>query len=246
MIPKIIHYCWFGRGEKSKLIQKCIDSWHTFFPDYRLIEWNEDNCDISSMPRYVQEAYSVKKYAFVSDYIRIKALVEYGGIYVDTDYEVLKPMDEILKSGALITGFESKESILTAFIAAEPQNEILKEFQSSYIERSFLSTDGKNADLTPINVEFSKLLEKNGINLACNKYQKVGDIVVYPTEVLCGFDVNNWHEKITEKTMGVHHMGCSWANDKMKRHIKRIHFFQKLLGYKLYDKIKALFGGNDE
>lgn len=120
-IPHIIHYCWFGKGVKDQKILKCIESWHHFFPDYQYMEWNEDNCDIDEIP-YIQQAYANKKYAFVSDYIRIKALVKYGGIYFDTDYEVIKSMDKILETGSLITGIENKGSALTAVIAVEPES----------------------------------------------------------------------------------------------------------------------------
>lgn len=237
MIPKIIHYCWFGKGEKSEQILKCIDSWHRFFPDYQYIEWNEDNCDINEIP-YIRQAYQAKKYAFVSDYIRIKALVEYGGIYFDTDYEVIKPMDNILSQGKLITGLENSGSALTAMIAVESNNDVMREFLYSYIQRNFIFDNGE-MDMTPINQGFSSLLSKCGIDLISNKKQVLENgIVMYPIEILCGFDVENWHEKITQCTVGVHHMGNSWATPEMKKHVKRIQFLQKVLGYKNYDKFR--------
>lgn len=239
MIPKVIHYCWFGKGNKSDEILRCIDSWHHFFPDFQYIEWNEDNCNINENA-YVQQAYRAKKYAFVSDYMRIKALTEYGGIYFDTDYEVIKPMDEILKTGSLIVGMESRESVLTAMIAVEPNNEIMKKFLDSYAQRSFISDNGE-LDMTPINHGFSSILTKYGVDLKCNDKQIIDNgIVLYPIEVLCGFDVENWHEKITENTVGIHHMGNSWATPKMRKLVRRIKFLQKVLGYDNYDKIKML------
>lgn len=238
MIPKYIHYCWFGRGEKNALFYKCMASWKKFFPDYQIIEWNEDNYNIGRN-LYVQQAYESKKYAFVSDYVRIQALVEYGGIYFDTDYEVIKDMTELLNTGDLISGFESERSLITAFIATNKANPTLIRFLDSYRDRSFIDSDG-NMDLTPINQGFSKLLEENGIDLSKDSYQITKDnLVIYPTEYLCGFDVKNWHERITNNTYGVHHMGNSWANPEMKRHIKRIRFIQRIIGIKAYDFLKS-------
>ena len=172
MIPKIVHYCWFGGKEKSKNVQKCIDSWRVFLPDYSLIEWNETNCCIDDIP-YVRQAYDNNKYAFVSDYFRLKALFELGGIYFDTDYEIVKPIDDILNEGSnLITGMESINNVLTAFIASEPGNLIIKELMDSYLDRSFLLDNG-DMDLTPINKEFSVLLNKNGVDISDNRLQKV-------------------------------------------------------------------------
>ena len=95
MIPKVIHYCWFGRNEKPELIKRCIESWKKYLPDYRIIEWNEDNFNISSFA-FTKSAYEIKKWAFVSDVARLTALVEYGGFYFDTDVEVLE-IDPISK-----------------------------------------------------------------------------------------------------------------------------------------------------
>lgn len=240
MIPKIIHYCWFGKGEKSAQTVRCINSWHKFFPDYQFMEWTEDNCNITEIP-YIQQAYKEKKYAFVSDYIRIKVLKEYGGIYFDTDYEVINSMDNILSIGRLVTGMESKESVLTAMIAAEKDNNIISEFLTMYKDRKFIDEKGC-MDMTPINKGFSSILAKYGVNLSLNELQILeSGIVIYPIDVLCGFDVENWHEKITDKTLGVHHMGNSWATPQMKKHIKRIQFLQRILGYERFDKLKLLF-----
>ena len=98
MIPKVIHYCWFGRNPLPSLAIKCIESWRKYLPDYEIKEWNEDNFDVNIIP-YTQEAYQVGKYAFVSDYARFWILYKYGGLYFDTDVEVIKPMDDIIARG---------------------------------------------------------------------------------------------------------------------------------------------------
>lgn len=105
MIPKIIHYCWFGRGPLPELAQKCIASWKKYLPDYEIKEWNEDNFDVNIIP-YTAEAYAMKKYAFVSDYARFWILHKYGGIYFDTDVEVIRPIDDIIARGNFM-GFET-------------------------------------------------------------------------------------------------------------------------------------------
>lgn len=108
MIPKIIHYCWFGRGEKPALAKNCIASWRKFFPGYEIREWNEDNFDVNIIP-YTAEAYTCKKYAFVSDYARFWVLYKYGGLYFDTDVEVIRPMDDIVARGPFM-GIETPAS----------------------------------------------------------------------------------------------------------------------------------------
>ena len=108
MIPKVIHYCWFGRNPLPKSALKCIDSWRKFFPDYEIKEWNEDNFDVNII-KYTQDAYNAKKYAFVSDYARIWILYNYGGVYFDTDVEVISPMTDIIEKGPFM-GFEINNS----------------------------------------------------------------------------------------------------------------------------------------
>ena len=105
-IPHIIHYCWFGSTKKPKEVQAFIDSWKVKLPDYTFMEWNEGNCDLSNEIDYVKEAYEAKKYAFVSDYIRVKKLVEYGGIYLDTDVRIVRRFDKLLDKHDLVVGFQ--------------------------------------------------------------------------------------------------------------------------------------------
>lgn len=236
-IPKIIHYCWFGRGKKSKLIQKCIDSWHTFFPDYRLIEWNEDNCDISSMPRYVQEAYSVKKYAFVSDYVRFVALYKEGGIYLDTDIEVLKNFDFLIKGYMMVVGFEHLSGLSTGIIIAKPNLPILKEFIDSYRERTFIRSDG-GLDLTTVNEKFNILMQQYGVILNGKEQYLESGIKVYPIDVFSSFDMRHWHEQITENSVTVHHMSGSWSKITGGWKWKIVYLCRKIFGIKITDKIQ--------
>ena len=109
-IPKIIHYCWFGNNPKPEIVYKCIESWKKYFPDYEIVEWNEKNYDVNK-ELYMQEAYSCKKWAFVSDYARFDVLYQYGGIYFDTDVEVLKKFPQEILCNQAFTGIESTKII---------------------------------------------------------------------------------------------------------------------------------------
>ncbi|MCC8153387.1 MAG: glycosyl transferase, partial [Tannerellaceae bacterium] len=130
MIPKIIHYCWFGKKEKPGKISKCIESWRRMLPDYQIIEWNEDNFDYESI-EYAKSAYRNGKFAFVSDVARLRALIEYGGIYLDTDVEVLKSFDDLLNYHCVF-GMEERNYIATSFMACEPQFPLIQEFFNTY------------------------------------------------------------------------------------------------------------------
>ena len=239
MIPKIIHYCWFGKNPIPKNLNKYIDGWRKKLPEYTIIEWNENNFDVKTAPKYVQEAYVAKKYAFVSDYVRIYALYNYGGIYFDTDIEVLKPFDDYLEGNNVVLGFEFDGLLTTAFLACEKKSPFFGEFLNSYIDRLFIKDDG-TFDTSTINDHLSLQAKKWGVNTNLNEMQEFGaGMFVYPIEVFSGFDVKNWHPKITEKTRTVHHMAASWVNSKKRIYFAIIFLLQKLLGYKLYDKLKA-------
>ena len=148
MIPKIIHYCWFGRGEMPELVQNCIASWHIHMPNWEYRLWSEDNFDIASAPQYVQEAYATKKYAFVSDYVRLWALEREGGVYLDTDVEVSRSFDPLLDDTAFI-GLEESLALLpgTCVIGCEPHCQWVKDMLATYDDAKFLREDG-SFDLT--------------------------------------------------------------------------------------------------
>lgn len=128
MIPHIIHYCWFGKGQKPNLVEQCMASWHRFMPDWTYMEWNEDNFDVASAPLYVRQAYDVRKYAFVSDYVRLWALEQYGGVYLDTDVEIIRSFEPLLQDTAFI-GFEESLAHMpgTCVIGCEPHCQWVKD-----------------------------------------------------------------------------------------------------------------------
>lgn len=243
MIPRIIHYCWFGGNEKPDNIKRYMQSWKDMLEDYEFIEWNENNFNIDEAPNYVKEAYEARKFAFVSDYARLKALYEYGGVYLDTDVEIIKPFDELLEEKELVTGFETLNTLITAFIACNKGNRIIGEFLESYNELKFLSDDG-SYDMTPINNRFTDLMVKYGLVINNERQSLCGGLVeIYPFVVFAGNDIENAHVKITEETCTIHRFQSSWKKMtpmeilKFKIIIPRL---QKILGYDRYDKLKNM------
>ena len=139
-IPKVIHYCWFGKNPLPELAVKCINSWKKYCPDYEIIEWNENNFDLNSVT-YVKEAYEAKKWAFITDYVRLFVLYEYGGVYMDTDVELLKPIDSFLTLDAF-SGFESSNAVPTGIISSRKNFKFIKELLDYYNDKHFKNDDG--------------------------------------------------------------------------------------------------------
>ena len=171
-IPRLLHFVWLGRGEKSNKIKKCMETWRKCCPDYKFIEWNEDNFDLN-YNKFTKQSYEAKKYAFTSDVIRLWALYNYGGIYVDTDVMIYKPLDDFLNEKAF-TGFESIGYPVCATMGAEKGNPIIKEMLDYYNDRDF--------EIKTNTVIMSEILEKHGIDRYKNEIQKTENITVYPQE----------------------------------------------------------------
>ena len=240
MIPKIIHYCWFGEKPLPESTKRYMQTWREFLPDYEMKKWNEENYSIQSAPEYVQEAYEARKYAFVSDYVRVQKLLEYGGIYFDTDIEVVRPFEQHLEGHSMVMGFEGERRLSTAFIACCKGHAFMEEFEKTYHSRNFLQEDG-SMDLTVINDGISRQAEKWGIDLNRNEYQETEkEIAVYPIEYFSAFDIQNWHEKPSTVTCVIHHMDASWVDKKGSMHITVIKGLQRILGYERYDQIKSI------
>lgn len=215
-IPKIIHYCWFGKGEKPELARKCIESWKKYCPNYEFKEWNEDNFDINSN-EYVKQAYESRKFAFVTDYVRLYALYHEGGVYMDTDVEVLKPVDEFLKHKAF-SSFENNNMIPTGLMAAEKGNEWIKDLLNEYNDLKFIDKDGK-MDLTTNVTRITNLTrDKYGLKLE-SSYQdlKDGIVTMYPHEYFCPKDWETGKINLTENTYTIHHFSGSWHGEAEKK-----------------------------
>ena len=217
MIPKIIHYCWFGGNPLPETALKCIASWRKYCPDYEIKEWKEDNYNVQSIP-YTAQAYQAKKYAFVSDYARFDILYRYGGVYFDTDVEVLKPIDEIIEKGAFL-GMEHRGTVNAGLgMAASAHNALYAEILDSYKRSDFITSNGR-MDLTTIVERVSSILKKYGLTKD-NAIQTVKDITVYPIDYFNPKDARTGIITITDHTYTIHHFDASWTIPLRKKYIK--------------------------
>lgn len=242
MIPKIIHYCWFGRGEKNALAIKCIESWKKILPDYELKEWNEDNFDVNLYP-YAKEALENRKFAFVTDVVRLYALYHEGGVYMDTDVEVIKTYDPFLHHH-MFSGFESDNNVPTGMMAAEKGSVWAMELLNQYNNRHFVNEDGSFDQTTNTTTITNYMLEK-GIILN-NKYQDFpGLCTMYPSEYFCPKDHRDGIIRCTDKTICIHHFSGSWIDFSKKEIILRKLklFFAKIFGGKITKIVADILTG---
>lgn len=163
MIPKIIHYCWIGGSPLPPLAEQCIASWKKYMPSWQFMRWDESNFDIASAPLYVRQAYEARKFAFVSDYVRLWALEQYGGLYMDVDFEVFRPFDDLMDKYPAFAGYEGskRQPVMMGVIASEPHGAWVRDMLSIYETRSFIKPDG-SLDMTPNTSYFSDRLESQG------------------------------------------------------------------------------------
>lgn len=235
-IPKIIHYCWFGRGPKPELALKCIASWKKYCPDYEIVEWNEENSDLGHAPLYVQQAYEAKKWAFVSDYVRLKAVFEMGGIYLDTDVELLKSLDCLLSDQSFF-GFETTEYVNTGHcFGAVAKHPIVGEMMDIYDQIPFVLADG-NFDLTPCPERNTQTLCNHGL-VRNGQLQKLsGGVVVYPSDYFNPKSFTTGQVTLTENTISIHHFDGSWKTAQQKKEEKEYHKVTRMLGVNLGERL---------
>jgi hypothetical protein len=227
MIPKTIHYIWFGRNPLPPLAQKCIKSWKKYCKGYSIVEWNEDNFDISKTPPYVQQAYEAKKWAFVSDYVRLYVLYTYGGIYMDTDVEVIRPLDCFLNHKAF-SGFENETMIPTGIMAAEKEHPLFGEWLQEYDHKKFLLEDG-TLNLETNVVAITRSMKKYGMQLN-NTLQTIRDCTFYPKDYFCPKDLGTDKIKLTKNSHTIHHFNASWLSKEQKlQHQKNVRSYRKEL-----------------
>lgn len=247
MIPKVIHYCWFGRNPLPESAKKCIASWRKFLPDYEIKEWNEDNFDVNIIP-YTAEAYRMKKYAFVSDYARFWILYKYGGLYFDTDVEVIRPMDDIIARGPFM-GCEnaydpSKDTGATTLdvapglgLGVNPGLGLYEEILASYKDLYFLLPDGTKNQVTVVKYT-TDILVGHGLKYT-DQIQQCAGVWIYPKEYFCPKDYKTGKLSITPNSRCIHHYSASWKSKKEQ-------MMFKILGNNLANKVievkAALFG----
>ena len=239
MIPKIIHYCWFGGNEEPESVKKCIASWRRYCPDYEIKKWDESNFPIDSHP-YMLEAYHLGKWPFVSDLARLIIIYNNGGVYFDTDVELIKPIDEILMNNSFFFGIENlpdpshnSRSIHVATglgFGAEIHNTVILELIKTYDNASFVLPDG-TTDLTACPVRNSKALEQYGFNWCDTELAFMGG-TIYPSEYFCPIEYGTGISHITNNTVSIHHYASSW---KTKEELER----DEVL-YNVYHRYKFL------
>ena len=214
MIPKIIHYCWFGGNPLPPLAVKCLESWKKYCPDYEIKQWNENNFDIN-FNTYTKEAYEEKKWAFVSDVARLYAVYSDGGVYFDTDVEMIKPIDCFL-SNSMFLGFESLNHVNTGLgFGAKKNFYLVERLLAAYEGQSFIDHNGTN-NTTPCPVYNSAAIRQEGF-LLNNTMQTKNNVTLYPIEYFCPKDGKTGNVTITENTYAIHHFDGSWLTDEQKQ-----------------------------
>lgn len=219
MIPKIIHYCWFGGNPLPESVQKCIKSWKRFFPDYEIKEWNESNFDVNMIP-FTREAYSVKKYAFVSDVARFFILYNVGGLYFDTDVEVVSSFDDILARGAYI-GVEvpSTDGSMPAVnpglgLAAEAGSKVLRSVLDHYQTQHFLDENGQQIPGTVVSHTTTVLAKEYGLQ-PNNEIQSLDGVTIYPQDYFNPFNDATGVLNKTKNTRSIHWYSKTWIDKPM-------------------------------
>lgn len=213
MIPKVIHYCWFGGNPLPEDAKQYIETWKKYCPDYQIIQWNESNFDINCCD-YVKEAYAARKWAFVSDVARLYAMVNYGGVYMDTDVEVCKSLDPYLSHKAF-SGFEKEDAIPTGIMACEKGFPLFDDLLKEYEKRHFLNEDGSLNEMTNVTYITNRCLEA-GLRLD-NTYQEVLGFALYPKDYFCPKDYTTGQIHKTKNTVTVHHFAGSWYSPRLNK-----------------------------
>lgn len=230
MIPKKIHYCWFGGNPLPAIAIKCIASWKKHCPDYEIIQWDESNCDLD-INIFVKQAYENKKWAFVSDYFRLKIVEEHGGIYLDVDVELLKPLDNLLHLDGFM-GFELGDYNINTGLGfgAVAKNPVIIKLRENYDKSTFIRDDG-SLDTTPCPQRDSKVLVELGL-VKNNKKQTIQGITFFPADYFSptGFLGEEYY---SENTYSVHHFNASWHTEKEQKAIETRKKLRKKFGNKM-------------
>ena len=231
MIPKIIHYCWFGGNPLPELAIRCINSWKKYLPEYEIKEWNEDNFDVNIIP-YTKEAYENKKYAFVSDYALFWILYHYGGVYFDTDVEVIKPMDSIIQKAPYM-GCETLASSASGIrvapglgLAAPANLNLYSEILDFYSSLKFV-VDGKQNLTTVVEITTGILKEKGLVNI--DEIQEIEGIRIYPAEYFAARDIAEFTIPQTENSYSIHYYAGSWKSKNHHLKFKILNLFPNSL-----------------
>lgn len=214
--PKVIHYCWFGGSPLPELARRCLDSWRKFCPNYEIIEWNETNYDIHTCP-FVHEAYQSKKWAFVSDYARFDILYRHGGVYFDTDVELVGPIDDLVEKGPFLGVEQNADHIVVnpgLAMATPPGHPVYQSVLETYQNGHFINEDGTYNQMTVVKYT-TDILRAHGL-LEIPEVQCIEGIWIYPWNYFCPMNYETGELTITENTRSVHYYNASWLTDEEK------------------------------
>jgi mannosyltransferase OCH1-like enzyme len=218
MIPKIIHYCWFGGKTLPELALKCIESWRKYLPDYEIREWNESNFDVN-INQFTYEAYTLKQYAFVSDFARFWILYNYGGLYFDIDVELINPLDDIIAQGAFVgmePPYKKKKGLWGVNpglgIGGEKGNLIFKMMLDLYVKKHFVNLRGSYSG-TVVKF-FSEIVNKIGYVMDEKGIAHLKNISIYPQDYFCPINYFSGKMSITQNTRSIHHYAATWVKQK--------------------------------
>ncbi|MGM9861455.1 MAG: glycosyltransferase family 32 protein [Muribaculaceae bacterium] len=243
MIPKTIHYCWFGRNPLPESAQRCIASWHKFLPDYKIVEWNEDNFDVNAIA-YTREAYAAGKWAFVSDYARFKILYDHGGIYFDTDVEVIAPLDDIIAAGPFM-GYEIELSNKDfgsvnpgLGLGVTPGHSLYAEILTFYAGHHFLMPDGSYDTQYAVVRITTDILLKHGLQPRPGK-QTVAGVTIYPKDYFNPFDDATGRLHKTANTRTIHWYSKTWC-DTPGWQTRLSRWSHRVLPHSITSKIKQI------
>ena len=243
MIPKVIHYCWFGGNEMSALEKKCIESWKTQCPDYEIVRWDETNYDVTKNP-YMQQAYAAKKWGFVPDYARLDILYQHGGFYLDTDVELLQSLDA-LRTQAAFAGIGCTGGVALGLgFGAEAGNALVKAMRDDYDTVSFLNPDG-SLNTAPCVKYQTRLLKEKGF-VDEDRLQQVESMTIYPTEYFCPMHYETGALTLTDHTVSIHHYESThWGTRARMGNLRMRRAYRKYgkVGFFLYSH--RLFRGLD-
>lgn len=232
MIPKIIHYCWFGGSPFPREVKKCIASWKKNCPDYKIVFWNEDNFDYNDC-MFAKEAYKHKAWAFVSDYARLKIINENGGIYLDTDVELLKNLDSLLNEKCFLASDQHGRRIATGLgFGAEKDNPIISEMLHIYYETIF---DIDNCNEISCPVLNTKVMKRHGFEFS-DRIVRYENVTVYPPKYFDPLGCGKSEDLLCDDTISIHHYTASWTpfRQRLKRKIANC------IGYSNIQRIKKI------
>ncbi|MBQ0439801.1 glycosyltransferase family 32 protein [Providencia rettgeri] len=238
-IPKKIHYCWFGGNPLPEIAIQCLASWKKFCPDYEIVQWDESNVDLFSC-MFLKQAYNAKKWAFVSDYVRLKIIYENGGVYLDTDVELLSSLDPFLSNEGFM-GFEHDKLYFVNTglgFGAIPKNPLIRLLMNNYENTNFVKNDG-TLDTTPCPQRDTEVLKKLGL-IQNNEIQIISGITIYPSDYFCPISFTG-KKNFSRNTISIHHYNASWHTELEKNNIKRSNKLKKTFGENLGSIINNFF-----